>query len=104
MTIDINELRADKGGDPEKVRDSERRRFRKPGLVDEVIDLDKQWVKAKYDGEQLVKKKNDVQKQITERKKKDPKDKCEDLMKAKDAAQVEADAKAKAADELLVKR
>eukprot|EP00971_Amphidinium_carterae_P269359 5343737-Amphidinium_carterae.1 len=36
MTIGIEELRADKGGDPERVRDSEKRRFRDGKLVDEV--------------------------------------------------------------------
>ena len=43
MPIDIEELRAFKGGDPEKVRESERRRFNDPSRVDTVIALDEQW-------------------------------------------------------------
>ena len=42
-------LRKDKGGDPDKVRKSEKDRFTEtPNLVDEVIDLDAKWVKANY--------------------------------------------------------
>lgn len=55
MTIDINLLRENKGGDPEKVRVSEKRRFRDPKIVDQVIALDKQWVAKQYDMEQKKK-------------------------------------------------
>ena len=49
MPIDINLLRKDKGGDPDKVRKSEKDRFTDtPDLVDTVIDLDARWVKADY--------------------------------------------------------
>jgi len=34
---------AEKGGNPELVRESQRRRFADPGLVDQVIELDSQW-------------------------------------------------------------
>jgi len=34
---------AEKGGNPELVRESQRRRFADPKLVDEVIELDGQW-------------------------------------------------------------
>ncbi len=34
---------AEKGGDPELVRESQRRRFADVGLVDKVVDLDGQW-------------------------------------------------------------
>lgn len=40
MPIDINWLREDKGGDPEKWRESQRKRFQDPGLVDAVLALD----------------------------------------------------------------
>lgn len=33
----------EKGGDPEKIRESQRRRYAKVELVDEVIELDKAW-------------------------------------------------------------
>ena len=41
MPIDINFLREDKGGDPEKWREYQRKRFADPSLVDKVLDLDK---------------------------------------------------------------
>lgn len=34
---------ADKGGDPELLRESQRRRYADVGLVDKVIELDQQW-------------------------------------------------------------
>ena len=37
MPLDISILRAYRGGDPEKVRESQRRRFADVGLVDKVI-------------------------------------------------------------------
>jgi seryl-tRNA synthetase len=49
MPIDINILRKDKGGDPEKVKKSEIDRFTDdPTLVDTVIELDEKWVKCNY--------------------------------------------------------
>jgi hypothetical protein len=45
--LDINLLRADKGGNPELVRESLRKRFAKVDLVDEVIDLDQAWRTSK---------------------------------------------------------
>lgn len=45
--LDINELRADKGGNPDKVRESQRRRHASVDLVEEVIELDRQWVKCR---------------------------------------------------------
>lgn len=35
----------EKGGDPEIVRESQRRRFKDVALVDKVIELDEQWRK-----------------------------------------------------------
>ena len=40
MPIDINLLRKEKGGDPDKVKKSQRDRFADEKLVDEVVDLD----------------------------------------------------------------
>jgi hypothetical protein len=38
--IDINELRADRGGNPDFWRENQRRRFQDPALVDQVLALD----------------------------------------------------------------
>jgi seryl-tRNA synthetase len=43
MPIDIEDLRAFKGGDVEKVKESERRRFNDPARVDAIIALDQIW-------------------------------------------------------------
>eukprot|EP01138_Halocafeteria_seosinensis_P004980 gb/GECG01005092.1/.p1 GENE.gb/GECG01005092.1/~~gb/GECG01005092.1/.p1 ORF type:complete len:359 (+),score=58.25 gb/GECG01005092.1/:1-1077(+) len=43
MPIDINFLREDRGGDPEKWRQYQRKRFNDPTLVDTVLELDNQW-------------------------------------------------------------
>ena len=40
MPIDINLLRVSRGGNPERVRQSQRNRFASVELVDEVIALD----------------------------------------------------------------
>lgn len=45
--IDINLLRVDKGGNPDVVRESQRKRNASVTLVDEVIGLDKEWIKRK---------------------------------------------------------
>lgn len=39
---------ADKGGDPDRVRDSQRWRFADVSLVDEVIRLDEKWRQREY--------------------------------------------------------
>lgn len=82
MPIDINLLRKDKGGDPDKVRKSEKDRFTDtPGLVDEIIDLDSKWVKAKYSLDTAKFEFNKNNKEIADKKKASKgKDKCEDLV------------------------
>jgi seryl-tRNA synthetase len=41
--LDINLFRVDKGGDPELVRESQRRRHDPVEWVDQVIEMDKKW-------------------------------------------------------------
>ena len=51
MGLDINLFRKEKGGDPEIVRESERKRYRKPDdlkRVDEIVELDEQWRKSHF--------------------------------------------------------
>lgn len=47
---------AEKGGNPELVRESQRRRFADPKVVDEVIELDGQW----RDGEMAAPRRQDI--------------------------------------------
>lgn len=48
MTIDILDLITEKGGNPELVRESQRKRGESVELVDEVIEMYKTWVKSAY--------------------------------------------------------
>lgn len=80
MPIDVNLLRAEKGGDPALVRDSETRRGRDAIVVDEAVAADKQWRENLFQLEQLKKDLNAVNKDIGQRKKKDSKDPCADLL------------------------
>ena len=43
MSIDINSIRSDKGGDPNKVIDSEKKRFKDPKNINDLIEVDKKW-------------------------------------------------------------
>ncbi|CAE7353237.1 unnamed protein product [Symbiodinium sp. CCMP2592] len=105
MTIGIDLLRKDKGGDPEVVRESERRRFRDPKIVDQVLELDGLWVKQKFQLDEKRKEVNKVQSQITEKKKASKgQDKCEDLLQQKTALEGEAADFEKVVEETQAKR
>ena len=41
--MDINQFRKDKGGDPDKIKESQKRRYASTELVDEIIKLDEEW-------------------------------------------------------------
>lgn len=43
--LDINLFRADRSGNPDLIRESQRRRNAKVELVDEVIQKDREWLK-----------------------------------------------------------
>lgn len=65
------------------IRESQRRRYAKVELVDEVIALDEEWRKAQFNYESARKELNQTQKAVGERKKKDKTDACEDLIAVK---------------------
>jgi hypothetical protein len=46
MTLDIDAFRPEKGGDPEKVRENQRKRFADPTMVDKVVASDESWRKG----------------------------------------------------------
>jgi len=105
MTISIENFREDKGGNPELVRESERRRFRDPKTVDQVIELDQQWIKAQYNTEQKKKEINLIQKDVTERKKASKgKDTCDELLAKKGELEKEEAALKEKSKELQEKR
>lgn len=74
MPIDIVQLRAAKGGDPERFREFQRRRFKSESIIDEVIQLDDNWRQARFQFEQLRSRQNQLQKQVAQLKKQNPED------------------------------
>ncbi|KAL4002917.1 serine--tRNA ligase [Acanthocheilonema viteae] len=48
MVLDIDLFREEKGGDPEMIRDSQRKRYKDVKLVDDVIDYDQRWRKHRF--------------------------------------------------------
>ncbi|KAK1263150.1 hypothetical protein QJS04_geneDACA009431 [Acorus gramineus] len=62
--LDINIFRTEKGFDPERVRESQRRRFGSVDIVDEVIQLDKQWRERQFELEALRKEFNKINKEV----------------------------------------
>jgi len=80
MPIDLLALRAEKGGDPEAVRDSQRRRFKDVGLVDTTVAKDQQWRQMQFALEQKQKEYGQINKQVGERKKANKEDACEELV------------------------
>lgn len=45
--LDINLFRVEKGGNPDIIRESQRKRNASVEVVDQVIALDKEWIKRK---------------------------------------------------------
>ncbi|KAJ6244466.1 seryl-tRNA synthetase [Anaeramoeba flamelloides] len=81
--LNINLFRKEKGGYPDLVRESCKKRFKDVSIVDEVIETDEKWRKAKYDAEHLVADKKKISKTIGMKKKK--KESCvEEFKKVKE--------------------
>lgn len=62
--LDINQFIEDKGGNPELIRKSQKARGASVELVDEIISDYKDWVKTRFDLDELNKKLNKLQKEI----------------------------------------
>ena len=62
--LDINAFIVEKGGDPEKIKISQKKRGAPVELVDEIISDYKDWVKIRFDLDEHNKKLNAIQKQI----------------------------------------
>lgn len=46
--LDINLFREEKGNNPEKIRESQRRRYASIEIVDEIIQFDNEWRQRKF--------------------------------------------------------
>ncbi|KAK7101526.1 serine--tRNA ligase, cytoplasmic-like [Littorina saxatilis] len=73
MVLDIELFRADKGGNPIKIRENQAKRFKDVTLVDRVVEKDAAWRKLRFRADLLNKLKNVCSKEIGEKmKKKEP--------------------------------
>ncbi|XP_053096525.1 serine--tRNA ligase, cytoplasmic isoform X2 [Pangasianodon hypophthalmus] len=73
MVLDLDLFRTDKGGDPEIVRETQRKRFKDVSLVDKLVQADKEWRKCRFIADNLNKAKNLCSKSVGEKmKKKEP--------------------------------
>ncbi|TVY85183.1 Cytoplasmic Serine--tRNA ligase [Lachnellula suecica] len=90
MGLDVFDFISDKGGNPEKIKESQRRRNAPEAAVDEVIALYEDHRKTQYSVSQINTKINETQKQIGAKKK--AKEDAADLMKQK--AELEEEKKA----------
>jgi seryl-tRNA synthetase len=70
MVLDLDLFREDKGFNPEKVRENQRKRFKDVSLVDTVIDKDKTWRRLRHRADNFNKLKNLCSKEIGEKMKK----------------------------------
>lgn len=78
--LDINLFREDKGGNPELIRESQRKRGKSVEEVDRVIETDRAWVKLRFDVDELNKTAKQLQTQITEKMKNKEKESAEELV------------------------
>lgn len=62
--LDINLFRVERGGNPELIKESQRKRGASVELVDEIIALDREWVKLRFDVDELNKEARQLQTQI----------------------------------------
>ncbi|KAI8909647.1 hypothetical protein EDD86DRAFT_190508 [Gorgonomyces haynaldii] len=92
--IDINLLRKDKGGNPDLIKESQRKRGGQKAvdLVDEVMQLDQEWIKASFQANQINKEINGIGKRLAP------------LAKAKQMDSDEAKEILREKDELLKKK
>ncbi|KAI1339016.1 hypothetical protein F5Y15DRAFT_89827 [Xylariaceae sp. FL0016] len=79
--LDVLDFIAERGGNPEKIRESQRRRFAPEAVVDEVISMWEDHRKTNYAASQINSKMNDLNKQIGAKKK--AKENADDLLAQK---------------------
>ena len=65
VMLDIRLFRAEQGGNPELVRESQRRRFADVKLVDRVIELDERWRQAQFRVDALRRELNESSKRVS---------------------------------------
>jgi seryl-tRNA synthetase len=69
MPIDVNALRVDRGGDPERVRNAQKKRYKPDDIIDQVLILDQRWREQITRMRDLRTQVNDIQKRIAPKRK-----------------------------------
>lgn len=70
MVLDLELFRSDKGGNPDKIRENQTKRFKDVALVETVIAQDTEWRQRRHRADNLNKVKNVCSKEIGEKMKK----------------------------------
>ncbi|KAI1733297.1 tRNA synthetase class II core domain (G, h, p, S and t) domain-containing protein [Ditylenchus destructor] len=70
MVLDIDLFRVSKGGNPDIIRESQKKRFKDATLVDKVIEVDEKWRKKRFTSDNLNRLKNACSKAVGEKMKK----------------------------------
>ncbi|KAF2630242.1 serine-tRNA ligase [Macroventuria anomochaeta] len=99
--LDVNDFIAERGGDPEKIRESQRKRHAPVEIVDEVIELFEDHRKTQYAATQIGSQINGLQKQVGQKKK--AKESADDLLAEMAELKKQKAAKEEEAAEKLVK-
>ena len=101
--LDLLLIRADKGGNPDLVKESQKKRFKSVELVDQCMELDKQWKELRQKADTAKMNLNNVLNEIKKKKKESKgQDPCTELIAEKDKLTTEADELHKQADKLYV--
>ncbi|XP_004922460.1 serine--tRNA ligase, cytoplasmic [Bombyx mori] len=64
MVLDLDLFRADKDGNPDKIRENQKKRFKDVALVDAVVEQDTLWRKLRHEADNFNKLKNVCSKEI----------------------------------------
>lgn len=73
MVLDLDLFRTDKGGNPDKIRENQKKRYKDVTLVDTIVERDTTWRQLRHKADNWNKLKNICSKEIGEKmKKKEP--------------------------------
>jgi len=92
MPLDINDFRVYKGGNPERIRESQRRRYADVNIVDEIIQLDEKWRSQTFEVDNLRKQQGVLSKEIGKMKKEGNENKAQELVQQVNQLKIEMEA------------
>ncbi|KAF8802386.1 serine-tRNA ligase [Phlegmacium glaucopus] len=101
MTLDVLSFIDSKGGNSAEIKESQKKRGLSVELVDEIIQMYADWVKMDFDTNTLRKKVNEVQKEISAKKK--AKEPADELVATKKEIDAQVEEKKKEAREFEIK-